>query len=60
MEYCAERAITPHWDAWTNNLPSVAVAEKAGFQQIETYAVYVGDLGDMARAAIRFAVDGRG
>jgi RimJ/RimL family protein N-acetyltransferase len=60
MEYCAERAMTPHWDAWTNNRPSVAVAEKAGFQRIETYGIYVGDLGDIARAASGFAVEGHG
>jgi RimJ/RimL family protein N-acetyltransferase len=60
MEYCAERAVTPHWDAWTNNLASVAVAEKAGFQWIETYTIYVGDLGGIGRIASRFAVEGHG
>lgn len=42
--YCATRSITPHWDAWSSNLPSVAVAEKVGFRKVETYSVLVADL----------------
>ena len=50
VEHCAERAITPYWDAWAYNLPSVAVAEKVGFEKAETYAIYVCEFGDIATA----------
>lgn len=36
-----ERELTPHWDAWTLNKPSIKVAEKAGFNEIEEYEVMV-------------------
>jgi hypothetical protein len=42
-EHCAEREITQHWDCWTSNLPSVALAEKFGFRKLETYSIFVGD-----------------
>jgi GNAT superfamily N-acetyltransferase len=42
VAYCARRSITPHWDAWSSNLPSVAVAEKTGFRKTGTYPVFVG------------------
>jgi RimJ/RimL family protein N-acetyltransferase len=48
--HCAERAIIPHWDSWSGNLPSVAVAEKLGFRKIESYSVFVGTFG-MAQAS---------
>ena len=41
VEHCAARAITPHWDSWSGNAPSVAVAEKIGFRKLETYSVFV-------------------
>lgn len=41
LEICAERGIEPHWEAWKNNLPSVRVAEKAGFQNPVDYTVLV-------------------
>jgi RimJ/RimL family protein N-acetyltransferase len=44
-EHCAERRVVPHWDAWSDNLPSVAVAEKLGFRKIESYSVFVGRFG---------------
>ncbi|HUB41774.1 MAG TPA: GNAT family N-acetyltransferase [Streptosporangiaceae bacterium] len=44
-EHCAGQAIMPHWDCWSGNLPSVAVAEKLGFRRIETYSVFVGTFG---------------
>lgn len=47
IEYCGEQGITPHWDAWTSNLPSVAVAEKIGLQKVETYSIFVCDFGDV-------------
>ena len=45
-ECCAERNVVPHWDAWSDNLPSVAVAEKLGFRKIESYPVFVGRFSD--------------
>ena len=44
--YCATWSITPHWDAWSSNLPSVVVAEKVGFRKVETYSVLVADFSD--------------
>jgi RimJ/RimL family protein N-acetyltransferase len=41
---CRARGITPHWDAWANNAPSLAVARKVGFVKECDYAVYFGDL----------------
>jgi RimJ/RimL family protein N-acetyltransferase len=46
-EHCAKRGVIPHWDAWAGNVPSVAVAEKVGFQHVETYRVYVGSFGQV-------------
>jgi hypothetical protein len=39
--HCAASRITPHWDAWADNFPSVAVAEKTGFRKIESYSILV-------------------
>ena len=44
VDHCAARRITPHWDSWSGNLPSVAVAEKVGFSKVETYSVFVTQL----------------
>lgn len=44
VESCARRGITPHWDAWSDNAPSLAVAEKVGFRKVETYPVFVASL----------------
>jgi RimJ/RimL family protein N-acetyltransferase len=41
-DHCVKRGVVPHWDAWSDNVPSVAVAEKLGFRKIESYSVYVG------------------
>ena len=41
VDYCAARGITPHWDSWSGNVPSVAVAEKVGFRKVETYSTFV-------------------
>lgn len=37
----AKRNLIPHWDAWADNLPSVRVAEKIGFDKVEEYEVLV-------------------
>jgi RimJ/RimL family protein N-acetyltransferase len=44
-EHCASEGITPHWEAWRANGPSVAVAEKVGFERTVEFAVYVGRIG---------------
>jgi RimJ/RimL family protein N-acetyltransferase len=41
LEVCAEKGIEAHWEAWKNNLPSVRVAEKAGFLNPCDYSVLV-------------------
>lgn len=43
VEHCVGRKLRPYWDAWTDNLPSVAVAEKVGLHRVETYSILVGD-----------------
>ncbi len=50
LEHCAERAMTPLWDAWVRNVPSAAVAEKVGLEKVETYAIYVCEFDDIAAA----------
>jgi RimJ/RimL family protein N-acetyltransferase len=52
-EHCADRGIVPHWDAWSDNLPSVAVAEKLGFRKIETYTVFAGSFGEAGPGTTR-------
>ncbi len=39
---CRRGGIAPHWDCWTANLPSVAVAEKVGFVRLLEYPVWLG------------------
>ena len=39
VDHCLARGVTPHWDAWQSNTPSLAVAERVGFEKIEEYAV---------------------
>ena len=42
VEHAVEQGLTPHWDSWKMNLPSVAVAHKVGFRLISEYAVFTG------------------
>jgi len=42
VDACATRGIIPHWDSWKANTPSVAVAEKVGFQEVQAYSVFFG------------------
>jgi RimJ/RimL family protein N-acetyltransferase len=42
VDHCAAHSIIPHWDSWKNNLPSVRVAEKLGFQKALDYSVFFG------------------
>src|SRR5262249_20008072 len=41
IAHCATRNITPHWDSWADNTPSISVAEKTGFRKIEPYSILV-------------------
>ena len=40
VEHCVKNDFTPHWHCWEENLPSVAVAEKVGFESPTPYWVY--------------------
>lgn len=45
VEYCNENGLTPHWHCWNDNLGSIAVAEKLGFEKPTTYYAYKFNLG---------------
>jgi RimJ/RimL family protein N-acetyltransferase len=45
VAHCAGQRVTPHWDCWSDNAASVAVAKKIGFRQVETYSVLAGFFG---------------
>ena len=45
VDNCVNRDSTAYWDAWSTNRPSIAVAEKLGFGRVETYSIFVVDLG---------------
>lgn len=44
VSYCRANQIKPHWDSWKVNLPSVSVAEKAGFKKVLEYSVFLFEL----------------
>jgi GNAT superfamily N-acetyltransferase len=44
VEQALSRAITPHWDAWADNVASLAVARKVGFEKLLDYSVYLGKI----------------
>lgn len=46
---CVREGIAPHWDCWTTNLPSVAVAEKVGFVKALEYTVWFGKMNGAGR-----------
>jgi RimJ/RimL family protein N-acetyltransferase len=50
VEHCVERGVTPYWDAWTSNAPSLAVAKKVGFRKVESYSVHVWDFDIASRS----------
>lgn len=53
VQHCLEKGITPHWDCWTDNVPSVKVAEKIGFNRIADYAVLFGSFDEFECLLIR-------
>lgn len=44
INHCRRNGLTPHWDSWADNLPSLRVAEKVGFERTIEYAVWWGRL----------------
>lgn len=40
IEHCIENGLGPHWHCWEDNLPSIRVAEKVGFESPINYPVY--------------------
>jgi GNAT superfamily N-acetyltransferase len=41
VDEARKRSLTPHWDSWTANTPSLAVARKAGFVLREEYTAWI-------------------
>ena len=42
VDHCLAHRLTPYWDSWRSNTPSVAVAHKVGFGEFLGYSVYLG------------------
>lgn len=42
VELALSRGIRPHWDSWKANQPSIAVAEKVGFEKLAEYEIFLG------------------
>ncbi len=42
VDYCITKGVTPCWDSWDDNIPSIKVAEKVGFEKILDFSVYLG------------------
>jgi GNAT superfamily N-acetyltransferase len=42
VEHCLSKGLTPYWDAWKSNIPSLALADKVGFKKIRDYPVILG------------------
>ncbi len=42
VEHCISKGISPVWDCWSHNIPSIRVAEKVGFKKAADFAVYFG------------------
>lgn len=36
---CSNRGLVPYWDSWDDNVSSIKVAEKVGFDKVEVYGV---------------------
>lgn len=43
LKECAKRGLTPYWECWKNNLPSVRTAEGAGFEALAEYPVLLAE-----------------
>ena len=42
VDHCQTHGLTPYWDSWRSNAPSVAVGRKVGFRELLGYTVYLG------------------
>jgi RimJ/RimL family protein N-acetyltransferase len=42
IDHCLAHGLTPYWDSWRGNAPSVAVAGKVGFRELLRYTVHLG------------------
>ena len=42
ITHCDRIGLTPHWDTWVDNAPSVGLAEKCGFELVEEGDVHEG------------------
>ncbi len=51
LRTCGSRSMVAHWDAWIDNVPSIAVAEKLGFSLLTSYAVGVTTFAELSSAA---------
>ncbi len=43
LRECAKRGLTPFWECWKNNIPSVRTAERAGFELLAEYPVLLAE-----------------
>jgi GNAT superfamily N-acetyltransferase len=41
VQHCLASGLTPYWDAFKSNTPSLAVAEKVGFERVAGYTVFL-------------------
>ena len=39
LEKCKQLGITPYWESWKKNIPSIKVAEKMGFKKLYDYKI---------------------
>ncbi len=39
LHECSKRGLTPYWECWGNNIPSIKTAEHAGFSKLPDYPV---------------------
>lgn len=40
IELCQEKGLVPNWDCYSNNVPSMKLAERCGFEPVGTYPFY--------------------
>lgn len=40
VEHCSQHELTPHWHCWNDDLASISVAERLGFENPVKYPVY--------------------
>jgi GNAT superfamily N-acetyltransferase len=41
LDRCQREGLTAYWDAWADNIPSVATAEHIGLTHVDKYTIYV-------------------